>query len=148
MEQKRDQRYFQKNGEGNDNVVDKIRKLRSLAELKPEEFAKETGLADSVAQREKGEMEFTQIRKFFSEVKRIETKMRDKGEGERVDKSDLSLLIPVLVYGVGRDVISKGFYEVMKICIDKIETKKDFKRFVEFLTAIVAYAKYHKEVKK
>ncbi|MCS7214161.1 MAG: type III-A CRISPR-associated protein Csm2 [Candidatus Calescibacterium sp.] len=48
-----------------------------------------------------------------------------------------------MVYGVARDVVDEKFYRVMEVCIrQKIKTFEDFERFVEFLTAIIAYYKY------
>ncbi|MDW8087704.1 MAG: type III-A CRISPR-associated protein Csm2 [Candidatus Calescibacterium sp.] len=74
--------------------------------------------------------------------------MKDKRKksSEKIDpefKRELDLLIPELVYGVARDVVDEKFYRVMEVCIrQKIKTFEDFERFVEFLTAIIAYYKY------
>jgi CRISPR type III-A-associated protein Csm2 len=123
----------------------KIEELNSLSELKPEDYALEDGIAASIAQN-MGEMKFTQLRKFFGHIKKIETtKIRGKLESESINKSDIYFLMPELAYGVGREVITKDFYEIMKICITKkIGTVKDFKRFVELLSAVIAYYKMRK----
>jgi CRISPR type III-A-associated protein Csm2 len=94
-------------------------------------------------------MKFTQIRKFFSQIKRIETtELREKKDTDPIDPTKLYMLMPELAYGVGREVIDKEFYEVMKICLagNKIQKVADFKRFVELLTAVIAYKKF--ETKK
>jgi CRISPR type III-A-associated protein Csm2 len=127
-----------------DKIKSEIEKLNSLSELKPEDYALEDGIADSIAQN-MGEMKFTQLRKFFGHIKEIETtKIRGKKDSDQIDKSDIYLLMPELAYGVGRKVLTKYFYEIMKVCIEKIRTVKDFKRFVELLSAVIAYYKMRK----
>lgn len=117
--------------------------INTLTDLKPESYALENGIADTIAQQ-KGEMKFTQLRKFFGHIKKIEaTKIKGKKDSDPVDKSDIYLLMPELAYGLGRKVISKDFYEIMKICLsgDKISTVADFKRFIDLLSAVIAYHK-------
>ena len=60
------------------------------------------------------------------------------------------MLMPELAYGFGRGVISKDFYDVMKICLGSSKIKKvaDFKRFIELLTAVIAYNKKREAEKK
>lgn len=132
------------NGSSIQDVTRHLEGLRSLADLKVEDFAPEGKIADIIAQR-RGDMKFTQIRKFFGEIKRIEKKNRNKRLDESVDKTDIFLLLPELAYGFGRKVISREFYEVMKTCLtgERIKTVADFRRFVDLLTAIVAYYKMH-----
>jgi len=122
--------------------------LSSLSALKPEDYALEGKIADIIAKKEKekgkGEMKFTQIRKFFGHIKKIETTdIKGKKDNEEFDLTKLYLLMPELAYGYGRGVISKDFYEVMKICLggNKIKTVADFKMFVNLLTAVIAYHK-------
>lgn len=117
--------------------------LKTLSELKPEDYTLKDGIADRIAEK-KGKMKFTQIRKFFGHIKEIEKKIKGKKDDSPIDVSELYMLMPELAYGYGREVVSKEFYDVMKICIagKKIQTVKDFNRFVELLTAVIAY---HKE---
>ncbi|MCX7733150.1 MAG: type III-A CRISPR-associated protein Csm2 [bacterium] len=127
-----------------DEVRRTIEKLQTLKDLQPELFAFEDGLASKIASA--GRMKFNQIRKFFGHVKNLESKIKGKKGSEKIDpefKRELDLLIPELVYGVARDVVDEKFYRVMEVCIrQKIKTFEDFERFVEFLTAIIAYYKY------
>lgn len=129
-----------------EDVKNKLKSLNKLKELKPEEYAIENGIAYTIA-NQKGDMKFTQLRKFFGHIKKIESvKVKGKKDSEPIAKADLYMLMPELAYGVGRKVISKEFYEIMKICLceGKITTVADFKRFVDLLAAVIAYHKMSK----
>lgn len=88
-----------------------------------------------------------QLRKFFGEVKRIETNLGS-------NKADIIMLKPLLAYAVGRDKkdgrnktkIDK-FAEEMNQGIDAVldgkDLKSDFSHFVKIFEAIVAYHKFY-----
>jgi CRISPR-associated protein Csm2 len=90
----------------------------------------------------------SQLRKFFGELRRIDTD---------VDKKiiDLPMLRPMLAYAVGRDKDDKGknktrikeLSEELSKGLDGIRQdtnqKKDFKNFINILESIVAYHKYY-----
>lgn len=133
-----------------DDVKKHLEKLPALSHLQPEDYALEGKIADTIAGK-KGDMKFTQIRKFFGHIKKIETvEIKGKKDTAAFDSKKLYLLMPELAYGYGRGVISKDFYEVMKICLggNKINTVVDFKRFVDLLTAVIAYNKKIEAEKK
>lgn len=133
-----------------DDVKEHLEQLNVLSALKPEDYALEGGIADKIA-GEKGDMKFTQIRKFFGYIKKIETSdLKGKKDNDIFDLAKLYMLMPELAYGFGRGVISKDFYDVMKICLGSSKIKKvaDFKRFIELLTAVIAYNKKREAEKK
>lgn len=114
------------------------------------EWAKKFGeeLALSVDQGPKA-LTTSQLRKFFGELRRIDTDLNRK-------IGDLPMLQPMLAYAVGRDKnergenktkikifeleISKGLRAIRS---DKEYQKADFKNFVKLFEAIVAYHKYY-----
>ena len=121
-------------------------KIKSFSELKVEEFAPPGKWADTIARKQ--DMKTTQLRKVFTTIKQIDLKV--KGEKDDKDFSDPSLymLVPHLAYAKARKFISDDFYELIKTIIGdgregKIKKVKDFRRFAEFMTAIVAYHKFH-----
>lgn len=85
----------------------------------------------------------TQLRKFFGEVKRQQTK--------KYEESRFVLLKPKLAYAVGRNKDNKvrDLYEVLSQAIDIVvkaeDNNKAFRNFVALFEAIVAY---HKSVEK
>jgi len=124
-------------------VKEHLNGLKTMSELNPKDYALEGKIADAIASQ-KGDMKFTQLRKFFGHIKKIESTMvKGKKDEDPIDGADIYLLIPELAYGVGRNVISKDFYDIMKICLggDKIKNVKDFKRFVDLLSAVIAFHK-------
>jgi len=132
---------------GVEEVVEKIKKISNLSEgLRVEDFAKEDGDADKIVRELKG-LNPAQLRKFFDAVKEIGDKL-ETGRWEDVSEK-FYLLHPQLAYARGRDVIPVKFYDLMKICLSKIDIgndeqkKKSYERFTRFLEAIVAYQKYH-----
>lgn len=88
--------------------------------------------------KERPSLTTNQLRKFFGEVKRIQS----LGE---FTKEDFILLKPKLAYAVARakDEDSKihDFYYVLAGAIDIVESKDDFKNFIKIFEAIVAYHK-------
>lgn len=125
-----------------DKLKERLEKIDKLRNLKAEDYAIENGIADQIAQSLSEK--FTQIRKFFGHIKKIEsTKIKGRRDDEKISKEDIYILMPELAYNYGRKVISKEFYEIMKICLtgNKIENVSDFKKFIDFLSAIIAYRK-------
>lgn len=86
----------------------------------------------------------SQLRKFFGEVRRIETDVVS-------NKASIAMLKPYLAYAVGRDR-DKGrlrqFAEELSVAIAAIRmddafVKDDFSNFISIYEAIVAYHKYY-----
>ncbi len=116
--------------------------------LKPEEFATEEAVADVLASQFKTSLKPTQTRRIFHTIKQIENQTRRMTDDARLKEEDrlrLTLLVPELAYAAGRDLIPKEFYEILKLALaqDKLQTVGDLRRLVQFLTAIVAYQKFH-----
>lgn len=130
------------------DVKKKIEEIKTFSELDPAFYAPEGKAAHVVALNVKNTMKVTQLRKFFGHIKQIEAKIKGKKNEETFDPTHLYILMPELAYALGRNLISQDFYELMKICLSpkKIKTIGDFRRFVEFFSAILAYHKMVKEV--
>ena len=130
-----------------DDVKERIRSLKTFSTIDPEFYAKENGAAHIIAKDVREKMKVTQLRKFFGHIKQIQAKYKGKKDDDKVEKGELYLLMPELAYALGRNLISKNFYELMKISLssEKIPTVKDFNRFVDFLSAVLAYHKMEKE---
>jgi len=125
--------------------------------LLPEQFNPELKIADKAAiyffqqdeHQKKDRLKSTQLRKFFHALKDIERTYKTKKENDPFNFSDVSPVLPELAYALGRELIPREFYDLMKECLSdrKLKTVKDYRRFIEFLTAILAYHKMHKELK-
>lgn len=116
--------------------------------LLPDAFAPEDALADKLARRFEGNLKPNQTRRIFHTFKQLEQQHSQDADGVRLRDEDtmrLTLLIPELAYGVGRGLIPDEFYQALKACLQsgKIQTVADLRRLVQFLSAVVAYQKYH-----
>lgn len=102
----------------------------------------ETGYAYGVADNSR-RLNTTQLRKFFGVLR----KMDQKDKWSEIE-SEFYLLKPRMAVSVGRGHVPKPFYEVMMVTMSKVdvgsedEKMDNFKKFVEFFEAIVAYHKY------
>lgn len=122
-----------------DNVIKEI--IQGEEPEKLVKYAEEVG--KGLAKNEK--LTTSQIRSFFSEVKRIEGLVQQKGA---VDRRRLLLLKPKLAYQAHRQIEShKGWgvaklEEVLRPAIDFVGgDAKYFRNFVDFFEAILAYHK-------
>lgn len=142
--------------EGINGVIKKISSADfTFSQLTPEEFAPIGGDAYVVATKkeegkDKRRLKITQLRKLFAEIKRLEQEVKGKRDDEPLTEefyNKLWLLQPELAYARGRDLVDKSFFELMRVSLseNKLKTVGDFRRFAQFLTAIVAYSKYVKE---
>lgn len=127
-------------------IIKEIKMADSLSNvLEPKKFAPVDGWADKLTKilyDNKKQIKSSQLRKVFNQIKQV----CDKADLE--NKVDLYLIYPNLVYAKARDLIPNEFYELMVACLDKLKeskNKEDYKRFGEFMTAIVAYNKRFRE---
>lgn len=124
-------------------VTKKINKLNSLKEYNVDDFVRFDGDVDILTRQLKNDdIKTTQLRKFFAAVKEINLETKTKTWNEL--KVKFFLLMPKLAYAKGRKLISEDFYNLLESAMNKVQSKEDFNRFVEFLEAIVAFYKANK----
>lgn len=127
-------------------IIQKIGDLQNLSQLDEKDIAKEGGYAERVAEGVQN-LKTTQLRKFFSEIKANERELKEKGWGGI--KADFYLMRPNLAYAKARGLVPDHFFKLVDACMkqvdkgDENQKKENYKRFVQFLEAIVAYHKYH-----
>jgi len=90
----------------------------------------------------------TQLRKIYAEFKHIHSliKSQDK-EKEKEIKMRLYRLYPILAYQQNRGLINEDFKEIMVKLLDWIDSNfdgKNYEKVMDFMTALVAYAKKEK----
>lgn len=123
-------------------VIQRIKSLKRMRELKVEEFAPEGGLADQVVQAlGPANLKPTQLRKVFHTLKHIQ---KNVIKDQKFDNSQLLTLMPMLAYSVGRELIPREFYDLLKEVFNpqRLETNEDFLRAFDFVEAMLAYHKY------
>jgi len=110
----------------------------------------ENGLIENlVSQREFRNLNPTQLRKFFDEVKRVKIKLSESGGWSNEIEPDLWKLVPSIKYAYGREIVPKSFEYFVSKSVEKISEISDLKKkeivfmnFERIFEAIVAYHKY------
>jgi len=131
-----------------EDVKKEIGALDKLSDLEVKKYADTGGYADVIARaRENKNLKTTQLRKFFSAIKSMEK----KADSWKNIEADFYLLKPQLANARGRDLIPPKFYDVMMKIMDKVDRGDDdekienFRVFVSFLEAVVAYHKFYNQ---
>ncbi|MDR3573124.1 MAG: type III-A CRISPR-associated protein Csm2 [Anaerolineaceae bacterium] len=125
-------------------ILKEIQKYPKMADLPVSKYAEEDGLADNfilAMKQSKKELKATQLRKFFHQIKHLQHEVK---RSNTFDRLQVASMMPILAYAVGRDLIPKDFYELMKLCFgqQRCQTKEDFLSSANFLEAVMAYHKY------
>ncbi|OGP93884.1 MAG: type III-A CRISPR-associated protein Csm2, partial [Deltaproteobacteria bacterium RBG_16_47_11] len=109
------------------------------------EFAKEEGWANDFAKSLGEKMKTTQLRKVFTSIKLMEQGVKGKVGSDPFDNPELYMLLPQMAYAKARKLIIPEFYDLAKTIINDgmIKNVGDFRRFAQFMTAIVAYHKQY-----
>jgi CRISPR-associated protein Csm2 len=128
-----------------DEILWKLKSLSRMADLNPTDFAEEGGYADTLAREFGRDLKSTQLRKVFGALKQVDIQVKRDPLDKPLARSEINRLIPELAYAFGRNLVPKGFYDLMKMCLSqtKLQTVGDFRRLMEFLTALLAYHKFH-----
>lgn len=126
-------------------VIQRITELQRMSELDVQEFAQEDGLADKVVQAVGvNNLKPTQLRKVFHTLKSIQQRVKQQPPENGFDGTELLRLMPTLAYAVGRELIPREFYQLLRevFAPDRLRTNADFLRAFDFVEAILAYHKY------
>ncbi len=125
-----------------------IRHIGSLERLKAWEVADLVDRANAIGKElYSRRMTTSQIRNFLDEVNRIHAETQ--GRGDDFDSSRVILLKPLLAYSAGRETnrdkreVLKSFAELFSAAADKVQDAGDFKHFVDFTRAVVAYHRFY-----
>lgn len=118
--------------------------LEGLAEWKVEDLVRR---AEEVGRELSRDMTTSHIRNFLDEVNRIDAEV--KGKEAEFDNSRVVLLKPLLAYAAGREsnkgkqAVLRDFTDLFSAAADRTRSAADFKRFVDFTRAVVAYHRFH-----
>lgn len=125
------------------HVIEQITSKHEFSEISVVKITNDNGLAYETAEALMAdEVKYTQIRNLYAHVKKIERNCT----GWDAIKAELFLLKPRLASKYAQGNISKGFYDLMMLCIERINAgtnqKENFNRFVLYFESIVAFHKY------
>ena len=115
-----------------DKLKNELKKFKNFSELKVQDFAYEEGYGYELAKDVGEKMKVHQLRKFFSEIKNIDKKVKgEEGDLKNQYKEEIAIILPELAYAKGRNLITANFYEVFKLALSPnlMKTCEDFQRF-------------------
>ncbi|MDZ7315997.1 MAG: type III-A CRISPR-associated protein Csm2 [candidate division KSB1 bacterium] len=134
-----------------DSIIKDINNLKAekktFKDVSVSQFAEENGWADCIAEKFKDKLKPTQLRKVFHSLKAVQRKVEKEDPNHLFNRETVALLLPELAYAVGRELIPEKFYKLFKTCFDAqlLQTNADFLRFMDFLTAVLAFHKYRNQ---
>ena len=141
------ERYRPERRDG-EEMREAIRHIGSLERLKEWDAADLVRRANEIGNElRSSRMTTSQIRNFLDEVNRIHA--MTQGRGAEFDSSRVILLKPLLAYSAGRETnpkkqqVLKSFANLFSSAADKVQDASDFKRFVDFTRAVVAYHRFY-----
>jgi len=125
-----------------------IRHIDSLERLKEWDAADLVNRANAIGNElSRRRMTTSQIRNFLDEVNRIHAETQ--GRGAEFDSSRVILLKPLLAYSAGHETnrekqeVLKSFANLFSAAADKVQDASNFKHFVDFTRAVVAYHRFY-----
>lgn len=112
--------------------------------------AKAKSLGEDFAKKDGYKVKSTQMRRFYGDVKELETRIEREAKGADIFESDepqklakylalVRMLKSKAAYAAGRETVSRAFESFIVKSVDQIKTPKDFRAFVLFFEAIVGY---------
>jgi len=82
----------------------------------------------------------TQIRKFYDEILKYKTLIKDENDFKKYH-AYINMLIPKAAYSKGRNLVTQEFTEFIKYSLSLINDYKDFIVFVNLFESVIAYYK-------
>jgi len=88
----------------------------------------------------------TQLRKFYDEVVMWEQRVRQKPDAYDEYLPMIKMINAKVAYAHGRELVDKNFVDVIRHCLNQLETGKPelFKNFRLFMEAFMGFYKMHK----
>ncbi len=81
-----------------------------------------------------------QVRKFLDAINRLKSVLAQENDFSKIE-NEVILLKPKLAYAAARGKATNPLSKVMSKAIDKVKSKEDFERLVQFIESIIAYHK-------
>ncbi len=85
----------------------------------------------------------TQIRKFYDEVVRLNSDVKNKTNDWDTVFPFVNMLIAKTTYAYGRKLVTKEFLDMMNVCVSQIEKPEDLDVFCNFFEAFMGFYKQY-----
>ena len=115
-----------------------ITKYKKLEDVPLDQFIKKEGIAYLFMEKRYKDIKINQLRNFFAEVNKIKKE-------KVLTETNRAKLEMNLAYDYGRNVITKDFYQIITLLLERIkdDDPQDFELFFEMVKSLIAYHKYH-----
>jgi CRISPR-associated protein Csm2 len=115
-----------------DEIKKSIGSLRVLKDYTGDRIVAD---AEKLARIIRGDLKNAQLRNIFGEVKHMEMDFKKNG----FSRDRFVLLKPKLAYAANKKWEVRPIKEVLTVCIDRVQDEGDFRTFVNFFEAVLAY---------
>jgi len=122
-----------------------LKRIKCFSQIPLRDLIAPDGYADNIAcyfsEGSNRKVNISQLRKFFSEIKKISTTGEDTPEEAQ---KKIWSLYPIIAYAEGRKVIPNKFSSMLTQVLEKVDNcnkPKEYKMLGDFMTALVAYFK-------
>lgn len=124
-----------------ENVINDIKRINRMSEIKPEDYAEVGGWAEVVVRDVGDKLKPTQLRKIFHHLKHLQREFQKSA----FNRAKVATMIPLLAYAKGRGHIPDEFHELLLLCFspEKCNSVEDFRSAVSFMEAIMAFHKFY-----
>ena len=132
---------MQKFGKRENVCKEFLNKINNFGEIGLKELIGPNGYAQRIINHTN--LKTTQLRKIYAEFKYIHNLIKSQEKEEKI-KMRLYRLYPILAYQQNRGLINEDFKEIMVELINWIDSnfaKENYDKVMDFMTALVAYAK-------
>ncbi|WP_457573888.1 type III-A CRISPR-associated protein Csm2 [Desulfolithobacter sp.] len=102
-----------------------------------EEMARAIGKEDS--RKNKG----TQLRRFFDELVRINTRAQREGDDWHLTHPLVHMMVAKVAYARGRNLVTESFVNLIRDGIAQVHDREDLQVLTNFLEAFMGFYKVH-----
>ncbi len=100
-------------------------------------------MARTIGQEDRRKNKGTQLRRFFDELVRINTRAQSEGDDWHLTHPLVHMMVAKTAYAQGRGLITESFVNLMRDGIAQVNDRDDLQVFTNFLEAFMGFYKVH-----
>ncbi len=95
-------------------------------------------------QRERDKNKSTQLRRFFDEIIRLNTRAQAQDADWNIILPHVHMVVAKAAYAKGRNLVTDSFVSLMRDGISQVNTKEDLRVFTNFFESFMGFYKMHR----
>lgn len=100
-------------------------------------------MARDIGQEDRGKNKGTQLRRFFDELVRINTRAQREGDNWNLTHPLVHMMLAKAAYAQGRNLVTESFVKLMRDGISQVHDREDLQVLTNFLEAFMGFYKVH-----